>query len=85
MTRPSLAAEATRRISYEREAEELRAGIERLIAVAEPVRNLVRNDADEVVVFADALQLLLDSVDARDSLKCLEKRAARRARRKDKR
>jgi hypothetical protein len=67
-----------RRISHEREAEELRAGIERLIEVAEPVRNLVRDDADEEVVFASALQLLLDNVDARDSLAFLEKKARRK-------
>jgi hypothetical protein len=68
-----------RRISYEREAEELRAGIEKLIAEkGETVYELMAFDRDELAVKASDLLELLDRVDARDSLKFLEKKARRK-------
>lgn len=74
-----------RRISYEREAEELRAGIERLIEVdSGKALDFVAYDPNQEVVTVDALQQLLDRVDARDSLKFLvdkNKRKRRKAKR----
>lgn len=52
-----------------REAEELRQGIDRVIA--EHGGNWSRDGAEEM---ADALSMMLDSVDARDSLAWLERR-----------
>lgn len=66
-----------RRISYEREAEELRAGIEGLMTGSELVRDMVALDADELAVRNSDLQYLLDRVDARDSLAFLEKKDRR--------
>jgi len=60
---------------FEQEAEELRAGIEKLIEEdGELVRELVAFDADELAVKASSLRELLDRVDARDSLAFVEKR-----------
>jgi len=67
------------RISSEREAEELRSGIEKLIEDADLVRNMCSAYADDRAVPASELIDLLDRVDARDSLKFLE-RKTRRAR-----
>lgn len=60
-----------------REAEELRAGIEELIG--EPVTSVDQLDLQEGLVRVNDLQALLDQVDARDSLKFVEKRAKRKA------
>jgi hypothetical protein len=69
-------------MSPEREAEELRSGIEKLIEKkGETARALVASyDEDERVVKAADLLDLLDRVDARDSLRFLEKKARRKAR-----
>jgi hypothetical protein len=79
MTRPKTFAGELRRISYEREAEELRHGIEMLIGEkGELVREMVAFDADELAVKALDLLELLDRVDARYSLKFLEQRDRRK-------
>jgi hypothetical protein len=72
-----------RQISPEREAEELRSGIEKIIEEkGELVRNMVAFDADELVVLVGDLRSLLDSVDARDSLAFLEKKQQRSKKKK---
>lgn len=74
----------SRQISHEREAEELRRGIEDLVKGAESIRDLLAiEDVNMAVVPIDDLNDLLDRVDARDSLKFLEQRE-RRARSKKK-
>jgi hypothetical protein len=55
------------------EAEELRAGVEKLIAEAASVEDLAVHVDDKVVVTTEQLQKLLDCVDARDSLHYLER------------
>lgn len=65
-------------LDHEREAEELRRGVETLISEkGELVRELVAFDADELAVKASDLLDLLDRVDARDSLAFLEKKGRR--------
>lgn len=74
---------AKRQISHEREAEELRRGVEELAGNADLVRNMCAAYADEKAVLVSDLLDLLDRVDARDSLAFLEKkdRRARKRRR----
>jgi len=76
--------EGDERLRHEREAEELRSGIERLIEEkGELVRELVALDADELAVKAVDLRELLDGVDARDSLRFREHgKQAKKSRRK---
>ena len=70
-------------ISSEREAEELRSGVEKLIEEkAETVYELMAFNSDELAVLVSDLRKLLDTVDARDSLKFLEKQAKRKGKKK---
>lgn len=64
--------------SQEREAEELRSGIEKLAEGAELIRDMVAEHAHCDAVLVSDLLDLLDRVDARDSLSFLEKRDRRK-------
>lgn len=66
-------------LDHESEAEELRSGIEKMAADADLIRNMVAADADEKAVLLSDVLDLLDRVDARDSLKFLERKPPRSA------